>query len=63
MKITYVPETDTLDVEFREGDIAEARHLGDIRVALDDRGNVCALTIEAARRRPDLRHVAYEDVA
>ena len=63
MKIKYFPDTDTLYIELRPGDIAETKDLDEnTQVDVDRRGNICALTIEHARERADLPHFSFEQV-
>jgi uncharacterized protein YuzE len=52
MKVKYFQETDTLYIEFRAGDIVETKDLDEnTQLDVDAEGNICALTIEHARRR------------
>jgi uncharacterized protein YuzE len=63
MKVKYFPETDTLYIEFRPGDIVETRDLDEnTQLDLDAGGRLCALTIEHARERADLPHFSFEQV-
>ena len=64
MKIRYFRDTDTLHIEFREVPAAETRDLDEnTQIELDERGNVCALTLEHASQRADLPKLDYEQVA
>jgi len=64
VKIKYFRDTDTLYIELRQVAVAETRDLDeDTQIDLDAQGNMCAITIEHASRRADLRGVDYEQVA
>ena len=64
MKIRYFRDTDTLHIEFREVLAAETRDLDEnTQIELDERGNVCALTLEHASQRADLPKLDYEQIA
>jgi len=64
VKIRYFEETDTLYLEFRAGDITESRDLDENTVLdLDGEGNLCAITLEHASQRTDVRNVTLEGTA
>jgi uncharacterized protein YuzE len=64
MKIKYFQETDTLYIEFRETQAAETRDLDeDTLLDIDKDGNICGITVEHARKRTDIPHFSYEQVA
>lgn len=64
MKIRYFRDTDTLHIEFREAPAAETRDLDEnTQIELDERGNVCTLTLEHASQRADLPKLDYEQIA
>lgn len=64
MKVQYFEDTDTLYIEFRNGDIVESRDLDEnIVLDLDAQGNVCAITFEHASNRTDVRHLTVEGIA
>ncbi len=64
MKIRYFQETDSLLIEFRQVPVAETRDLDeDTQIDLDERGAICAITIEHASERADLPALDYEQVA
>lgn len=64
MKIQYFQETDTLYIEFREGDIVETRDLDENTLLdLDSEGNIRAITVEHASERTDIPHFSFEQVA
>jgi uncharacterized protein YuzE len=54
MKITYFKETDTLYIEFKDAGVADSKDLDENTVLnLDDRGQICAITVEHASQRAD----------
>ena len=64
MKISYFDDTDTLYIEFRNGDIAESKDLDENTILdLDATGNVCAITFEHASQRTDVNHLIVEGIA
>lgn len=64
MKIKYFEDTDTLYIEFSDGDIVEARDLDEnTLVEFDAGGRLCAMTMENASQRTDARHLSFEQVA
>jgi uncharacterized protein YuzE len=64
MKVKYFQDTDTLYIEFRPGNIVESRDLDEnTLLELDDKGNVCAMTMEHARERADIPTFSFEQVA
>jgi uncharacterized protein YuzE len=64
MKLRYFEDTDTLYIEFRGGDIVETRDLDENTVLdVDAQGNVCAITLEHASQRTDVRHLTVEGIA
>ena len=63
MKIKYFPDTDTLYIELRADEITETKDLDENTQADVDRGgNICAITIEHARKRANLPHFSFEQV-
>jgi uncharacterized protein YuzE len=63
VKIKYYADTDTLYIEFGEGEIAETRDLDEnTLVEFDARGNLCAMTIEHASTRAGAPEVSYEKI-
>ena len=63
MKVKYFQDTDTLYIELRAGDIVETKDLDEnTQLDVDGEGNICALTIEYARKRADLQHFSFEQV-
>ena len=63
MKIKYFQETDTLYLEFSDGEITETRDLDENTLLdFDGQGNICAITIEHARDRADILNFSYEQV-
>ncbi len=64
MKIRYFKETDTLYIEFRQSAVAETRDLDEnTQVDFDERGGICAITLEHASERADLPALDYQQVA
>jgi Uncharacterized conserved small protein len=64
MKVRYFEDTDTLYIEFREGDIAESRDLDEnTTLDTDSQGNICAITFEHTSQRTDIRHLTIEGIA
>ena len=64
MKIKYFQETDTLRIEFKDAEIVETRDLDENTLLdVDSKGNICAITIEHAKDRADIRHFSYEQMA
>ena len=64
MKIKYFHDTDTLYIEFREAEVAETRDLDEnTQIDLDERGNLCGMTLEHASERADVSGVSYQQVA
>lgn len=64
MKVKYFDDTDTLYIEFREGEITESRDLDENTVLdVDASGNVCAITFEHASQRTDVHHLTVEGIA
>ncbi len=64
MKIKYFQETDTLYIEFKDAEIVETRDLDESTLLeVDSNGNICAITIEHAKDRADIRHFSYEQMA
>lgn len=64
MKVRYFEDTDTLYIEFREGDITESRDLDEnTTLDTDGLGNICAITFEHASQRTGIRHLTIEGIA
>ena len=63
MKIKYFQDTDTLYIEFRPVEVSETKDLDENTLLdLDPEGNICAITVEHARDRADIRHFSFEQV-
>ena len=63
MKVQYFKETDTLYIELRTHDIVESKDLDENTILdLDAHGNVCAITLEHASDRTDVRHSTVEGI-
>ena len=64
VKIRFFRDTDTLYIELRHTSVAQTRDLDeDTQIDLDERGGICAITIEHASKRADLPSLDYEQVA
>ncbi len=64
MKIQYFKSTDTLYIEFSNGDVVESREFDeDTVIDLDANGRICALTIEHARARTGAPNLSFEEFA
>jgi uncharacterized protein YuzE len=64
MKIKYFQDTDTLYIEFRQGPISETKDLDENTLLdLDDKGQVCAITMEHARERADIPTFSFEQIS
>ena len=64
MNIKYFQDTDTLYIEFSQNPVAESRDLDeDTLLDVDAGGNIVAITVEHARRRADIPHFSFEQVA
>lgn len=64
MKIRYFQDTDTLYIELRSAQVAETRDLDeDTVIDLDERGEICAMTIEHASERAEIPTFSYEQIA
>ena len=64
MRIRYFASTDTLFIEFRDTPVAETRDLDENTLLdVDDKGNICAITVEHASERADIPRFSYEQVA
>lgn len=64
MKIRYFQDTDTLYIELRPAHVVETRDLDeDTVIDLDERGEICALTIEHASARAEIPTFSYEQIA
>ncbi len=64
MKIKYFQDTDTLYIEFKAPEVVESKDLDENTVLdFDLDGNICAITVEHASDRADIRHFSYEQLA
>lgn len=64
MKISYFPDTDTLLVEFTEGDADNTRDLDENTLAeYDSKGNLIAITMEHASERADISSFHFHNPA
>ena len=63
MKVKYYGDTDTLYIEFREKEVSETRDLDEnTLIDLDREGQICAITVEHASVRADIRHFSFEQI-
>jgi uncharacterized protein YuzE len=61
MRAKYFPETDTLMLEFNEGQIAETYDLNEnVLVDVDKQGRVVSMTVEHAKEQTDVREFSYQ---
>lgn len=64
MKLQYFQDTDTLYIELRPAAVAETRDLDENTLLdLDEKGNVCGITVEHAKERTGIPSFSYEQVA
>jgi uncharacterized protein YuzE len=64
MKVKYFQDTDTLYIEFKTNVVSESKDLDeDTILDLDNKGNICGITIEHASQRTDIPQFSYELVA
>lgn len=60
MKVKYFGDTDTLYIEFSEAEVSETRDLEENTIIdLDQKGQVCAITVEHAGERADISHFSF----
>ena len=63
MKVKYYRDTDTLYIEFREAEVSETRDLDEnTMIDLDQKGQICAITVEHADERADIPHFSFEQI-
>ncbi|HUF78124.1 MAG TPA: DUF2283 domain-containing protein [Thermoanaerobaculia bacterium] len=61
MRVEYFEDTDTLQITFKEGEVADTRDLDEnTLVETDSEGALVSLTIEHARERTDLETLLYK---
>ena len=61
MRVEYFEATDTLQITFKEGEVADTRDLDEnTLVETDSEGALVSLTIEHARERTDLETLLYK---
>ncbi|MDJ1167990.1 DUF2283 domain-containing protein [Roseofilum sp. BLCC_M154] len=64
MKIQYFQDTDTLYLEFKNSNIVDTQELDESTLLeFDDRGNICAITLEHASERTDITELIAEGIA
>lgn len=63
MDVKYFPGTDTLLIEFSDGETVETRDVGeDLLLELDGGGKIVSLTVEHAGEHIDVSKFSYEQV-
>jgi len=64
MRIKYFQDTDTLYIEFKQCTVSESRDLDENTLLdLDDKGQICAITMEHARERADIPTFSFEQIS
>lgn len=64
MKLQYFKDTDTLYIEFNNSNVVDTVDLDDnTLLEFDDRGEVCAITLEHASKRTDINQLTTEGIA
>ncbi|MDJ1183545.1 DUF2283 domain-containing protein [Roseofilum casamattae] len=64
MKIQYFSDTDTLYLEFNNSNIVDTQELDEATLLeFDDRGNLCAITLEHASERANITNLIAEGIA
>jgi uncharacterized protein YuzE len=64
MKVRYYKDTDTLHIEFRDVPVKETRDLDENTLLdLDERGHICAITVEHASERAGIPEFSFEQIA
>jgi uncharacterized protein YuzE len=63
MKVKYFKDTDTLYIEFRKSEVSETRDLDEnTMIDLDQKGQICAITVEHAGEHADIPHFSFEQI-
>lgn len=63
MKAKYFEDTDILYIEFRETEVPETRDLDENKmIDLDEKGQICAITVEHAGEPADIPSFSFEQV-
>ena len=63
MDVKYFRGTDTLTIDFSDGNIAETRNVGeDVLIELDAEGKIVSLTIEHAGEHINVSNLSYEQI-
>jgi len=61
MRVEYFEDTDTLQITFKEGTVADSRDLDEnTLVEVDAEGQLVTITIEHAQERADLESFLYK---
>ncbi len=62
MRITYFCKTDTAEVEFAKGEVAETKELnGTVRLGIGPSGDLVSMTIGQARQHASLPSLSYHE--
>lgn len=63
MRIEYFEDTDTLQITFKEGTVADTRDLDEnTLIETDADGQLVTITVEHAQERADLQSFTYKKV-
>lgn len=63
MDVKYFEDTDTLLINFSDGEIVETRDVnGDVLIELDDDGKIVSITIEHAGEFIDVSKLFFEHI-
>jgi uncharacterized protein YuzE len=61
MRVEYFEDTDTLQITFKEGNVADSRDLDEnTLIEVDTEGQLVTITIEHAQERADLESFLYK---
>jgi len=61
MKAKYFSDTDTLLLEFSDGEISETFDINEkVLVEIDKNGRVVSMTVEHAKEQMDVREFSYQ---
>jgi uncharacterized protein YuzE len=61
MRVEYFEDTDTLQITFKEGTVADTFDLDEnTLIELDGDGGLVSMTLEHARQRTDLESLLYK---
>ena len=61
MRVEYFEDTDTLQITFKEGIVADSRDLDEnTLIEVDSEGQLVTITVEHAQERTDLESFLYK---